>query len=682
MSDFSRVNKEFYWALSHMDDLVQDIRVKISDYNRTIKYSRYLDLLIRNWRYYHNIYYPDNVDYLNTAIKFFGEQGELAGISSNHIRNLVQHLLTLTTSQRPSWQARAINSDNKSLQQARLGTNVLEYYMREKQLDRLFKLAVEHSLIWAQGFIKCTWDPGLGEPMGLDEGGNLFFEGDICVEVPTVFDVMYDTRCRSWEALDWVCVRSKRNRWDLAKRFPEYEEEIIGLNEQEEFRPFEIGYPGSMTEESDYISVWEFFHKKTESIPEGRYVAFVGEYPLFDFPLPYDDLPVHRVTPGEMMGLPFGYTPVYDLTGLQEAYNHQLSAILSNHKSFAVQNVWVKLGTNLTAKQCEGGLNLIESSEAPQALNLTSTPQEVFTFADLLKRDMEILSGVSSVTRGELEGKLSGTAMALLDSKSVQQASHLIHSYTSMLESVGTSILRMLKTFAKSERFISIIGKHERIHRQQFTADDLQGVDRVVVDTANAMTHTAAGRQDLADKMLSSGLIRTPEEYLNVVNTGQIDTLMEADNAQLSLVRDENESLMDGGPAFVLPIDNHQLHIREHATVISNVESRSQSNNPIVAGVLAHIGQHIQAMEDPMWTPVITVLGYSALPPPPPPMGPDGMPQGGLPPGMAGGASAIQGPVKPNAQPPNAALTEGPKTRPAKLPKVPQPVNTGAPVPA
>jgi hypothetical protein len=623
LPSYRRPNLDFYWATEHPEDLVYTLRTKIEDYNRTIKYSRYLDLLIRNWRYYHNIYYPDNVDYLNTAIKFFGEQGELAGISSNHIRNLVQHLLTLTTAQRPAWQARAVNSDGKSLEQARLGTNILDYYMREKNLENMFKLAVEQSLIWAQGFIKIGWDPGLGEPMGIEDDGTVFYEGDIHVEVPSVFDVIFDTRVRAWTDQEWVCVRTKKNRWNLAKRFPEHFDEIIGINEAEEFRPFEIGYPGSMTEETDMISVWEFYHKKTESIPEGRYVAFVGETNLFDFPLPYDDIPIFRVAPGEMMGLPFGYTPVYDLTGLQEAYNHQLSAVLSNHKSFAVQNIWCKLGCNLTAKQLEGGLNLVESTERPEILDLLADSTNVLNFAEVLKRDMETLSGISAITRGQLTKDLSGTAMALLDSKSVQQASHLINSYTSLLEQSGTFILRTLRSFAKSERVIAILGKHNQAYQHHFTGDDLEFVDRVVVDTTNPYTKTAAGRRELADTMLGKGLIRTPEEYLNVVNTGQIETLLESEHSQLSLVRDENESLMTGGPAFALPIDNHQLHVREHATVLGNVQSRSQANNPIVAGVMGHINQHIMYMEDPINIPLITVLGYQGLPPPMP-IGPGG----------------------------------------------------------
>lgn len=642
------INREWYWCTEHEEDLVETLHGKIEDFNKTMKYSRYLDMLIRNWRYYHGMYYPNNIDYLNSAIRFMGEQGELAAVASNHLRSLAQQLLTLTTSQRPSWQARAINSDLKSLEQARLGTNILDYFLRDKKLDKTFRTCVEQSLIWAQGFIKVTWDTAAGKTIDYDENGNAISEGDIKVEIPTIFDVVYDNKCSSWDDIEWIMVRTRRNRWNIIEQYPDARDDLLKENDKEDFKPFEVGYPGTEVDETyDLVSVWEFYHKRTTAVPEGRFMTFVGKKVLFDFPLPYDELPVYRVAPNEMVGLLFGYSPLYDLTALQEAYNHQISAILTNNKSFAVQNVWSKMGNNLTARQLEGGLNLIESIEKPEALQLCSSPEEAFTFADLIKRDMEVISGISSITRGQVERDMSGTAMALLDNKSIQQASYLINSYTGLLENVGTAILRLLRTFAQSERVISILGKHNQVYMHHFTADDLQYVDRVVVDSTNPYSKTAAGRRELADSLLNSQLIATAEEYLNVINTGNVEVMYEANHSQLSLVRDENESMMRGGSAFAQPIDHHTLHIKEHCTIISNTKARMQENNAMVAGVFAHIQQHIMYMQDPNWTALLTVLGYQPLPPMGIPMGPEAVP-GQVTPGATTASMQSGNPPQPN----------------------------------
>jgi hypothetical protein len=59
-----------------------------------------------------------------------GNKGQLSMMKVNHFRNLAQHLVQLTTSQKPAPQPIATNSDAKSQKQVTLAKGVLDYYSR------------------------------------------------------------------------------------------------------------------------------------------------------------------------------------------------------------------------------------------------------------------------------------------------------------------------------------------------------------------------------------------------------------------------------------------------------------------------------------------------------------------------------------------------------------------------
>ena len=218
--------------------------------------------------------------------------------------------------------------------------------------------------------------------------------------------------------------------------------------------------------------------------------------------------------------------------------------------------------------------------------------------------------------------------MALIDAKAIQFASGLIESYVNLIEDNGTKALRILADFATTERVVSIVGIHNRTHLKHFTGDDLTRIERVVVESGNALSKTLAGRVDMADKLLDKGMLHNREEYFTLLNSGQLEPLFESEMAQLSVVREENEQILNGGSHQGLAIDNHVLHIKEHAAQLNSTEIRQDQ---VVAGnFLAAVMQHLEMLMDPMVQMLQISLGYETSIPAIGPM------QGGAP-GGAGG---------------------------------------------
>lgn len=605
----------------------------------------YMEKLRQMWLAYHGAYYMGVGS--GHQITFSGEQGELANLPINHLRNLAQHILVITTSNRPVMEARATNTDYKSLTQTYLANGLLDYYMREKRLERYIKKAVEHAIVLSAGFIKMEWDALGGEIYDYNEDTNTpVYEGDVKFTNLSAFDVVFDGTKENPEEQDWVLCRSFKNRFDLMAKYPELADKIRGVPSKSDLESRGLKLRTLGIYDTDDIAIYEFYHKRTESMPDGRYMLFLTpEIVLLDSPMPYRSLPIFRIAASDILGTPYGYTPVFDLLPMQEAINSLYSTVLSNQAAFGVQNIAVPRGADIDVNNLAGGLNVIEYNQGagkPEALNLTQTPAEIFKMIDILRQEMETISGVNSVARGNPEASLkSGAALALVQSMALQFLSGLQQAYVQLIEDLGTALINMLKDFAAVPRVAAIVGKSNKTFMKEFKGDDLTNVNRVIVDVGNPLARTTAGRVQMAEQMLQMGLIKDPQQYFTVMNVGKLDVINEGPQAELLLIKGENEKMVSGEKVIALAVDDHKNHILEHKSVLADPDLRQDPS--LVQLVLDHVQQHIELLRDTD-PDLLGLLGQQPLQPQ---QGQAPGPQGPPPPQGGGGAS---GPMVPPEQ--------------------------------
>lgn len=573
----------------------------------------YLDKIRMMWAAYHGAYFTNWSD--SHSINFSGEQGELVQLAVNHVRNLAQHMINMITATRPALQARATNTDQKSLIQTNLANGLLDYYMRDKRLEDYFKKAVEYAIVLGSGYLKFEWNSMIGQDYEYDEEtGETIKEGDVQFSNLSPFDVVFDIQ-REDDQHDWILCRSFKSRYDFIAKYPEYEQKILGLPSKSDLEAYYLD--NTMFSDTDLIPVYEFYHKKTEAMPEGRYLLFLdGDLTLLDSPMPYRDLPVYKITPATILGTPLGYSPLFDILPIQDSINSLYSTILTNQNAFGVQNLLVPRGSDVSISDLSGGLKVIEANTQYgqiQPLNLTNTPREVFDFVKMLESSIEVISGINSVTRGQPEANLkSGNAMALIQSMALQYISGLQHSYVRMIEESGTGLVNILKDHATIPRLASIVGKNKQTYIKDFTGADLTNIDRVIVDIGNPLANTTAGRVEMAEQMLQMGVIKTPEQYFQVIKTGRLDIMTENIDSELILVKDENERMVEGKDVIAIFTDEHLIHIKEHRAVLSNSTYRFMPE--MVQRVQEHIQEHINLLRqtDP---DLLSILGQQPLGP-------------------------------------------------------------------
>lgn len=648
------MSEQIYFAAKEPEKAANILLGKANTWYQQLFANGYLDRVREMWMAYHGAYYTN----ANNAhrITFGGEQGELVQIAVNHIRNICDHIITMITTNRPAFQARATNGDSKSLIQAKLANDLLDYYMREKRLEKYLRKAVEYAVVLGSGYVKMSWNATAGEIFEINEETNVpIYEGDVQFDNLSPYDVVFDTSKESSLSHEWVLCRSFKNKFDIAAKYPEYADKIKGLATKDDLFRYRMDF--LMYHQTDDIPVYEFYHLKTEAMPEGRYLQFLDSgIVLMDTAMPYRNLPVYRIAPSDILGTPYGYTPMFDLLPLQDAVNSLYSTILTNQHTFGVQNIYVPRGADVQMKSLEGGLNIIEGNSGagkPEPMNFTQTPAEVFNFLAKLEQQMETISGINSVTRGNPEASLkSGAALALVQSMSLQFISGLQQQYVHLVEDVGTGLINMLRDFAAVPRVAIIAGETNANYVEQyFNGDDLSLVNRVVVDVGNAMSKTTAGKMQMATELIQYGIVKTPEEYFTVLKTGNLNGITDDTTDELSLIKRENEAMLKGQEMIVIDTDQHVMHIKKHKALLSDLAIRTQPG--IRSLVLAHMAEHIEALRltDPA---LLTILGEQ-------PLGP----QGGTPPSPEALGSELNQSAAPEA------AVEGPAPGPGELPNMP-----------
>jgi hypothetical protein len=632
-----------YWASLPRDQVGKHLETKSQEYNSDRLVESVYERMYRAYEYYYG-FDPSGIHATSQVLRG-GDQGELAEIRVNHSRSLVNTLLNLIVAPKLVWSPKAVNIDSASLQACELSRAILEYYWSEKQVSKHAVQALEHALTFGEGFVLAEWDEFAGDdyqahpdayPAQAEEGDES--EGDYELGAPAKtpdpvvkggdirycnvlpWDVKRDPSKPSWDACEWVIVTVPRNRYALAKQYPESEYQIL-----EHAPQAEGSLVNGSVKNSDDVPLKIFMHRPNAAIPTGRMVHFLSaDIVLKDETM--DEMPLYRVSAGELTGTPFGYTSYFDILGVQELMDSLHTTIASNQSTLGQQVIAIEEGSSAPVDEIAGGMKAIyypPGSKPPEALQLLKTPGEIFTHLGNLKKEQELLLGLNSVVRGEAQsGEMSGSALALLQSQALQQSSTIQANYIRLVEGLGSCTLATLQKYCSVPRKIAIVGKGNQflVQDTEYDGSSLERVKKVQVEVGNPLSQTSAGRIEMARDLLQMlGPKLTVEQYQQVLSTGRLEPLTQSINHELMLIRAENEALARGEVTNAVAFDDHQLHAREHRTVLANLQARR--NPQVVDAVLAHISEHERAFYTTSPTLLALVGQTPPAAPPPPDMG-------------------------------------------------------------
>lgn len=611
-----------YFATLEPDALANELTSKVDNWLQWCMVTGRLG----RWRTAFDSYYGQRDKHKSYYITQAGEQGELSMLMANEYRNLIQHVLVMTTQNKPSFEVSCTNTDSRSQEQGILAKNLLDYYWSLGGITDVVNQALEASLVMDSSWVFTEWDVTKGEKVRPGPDGRMITTGDIQCSFKQPIDVVVDWTRESAQGHTWQIKSDLVNKYDLAAQFPEKGEDIIKINRDlTKDSIYRFGDQGIYTynsSNSPLIRRWTFYHAKSPSMPEGRMFQFLdGKIWLFDGPIPYKNLPGRRICPSEMMVSTMGYSSMNDLLALQDSLDALVSAAVTNMTTCGVNNVWAKPNSNINFERLGEGMNFIESEEKPEVLVMNRLSPEWFSLTQFIIQRMEAYSGINSISRGNTEGKdLSGAAMALLQSMAISFNSGMQRAYNKALEDIGNDIVTNLQEFADEQMTAMIAGSHDKYMVKNFTKKDIDAIKRVFIKQSNSIQDTAAGKLTLFDNLAKiPNAITRPEQAIQVMTTGRLEPVYEDRQKELLAIKEEAEALARGENPQVVFSENHPLHIDQHRYIILDPDTKKDPK--VLQAVSQHINQHIQvwSQTDPI------ILQAMNIPPfPAPQMGPPG----------------------------------------------------------
>jgi hypothetical protein len=606
--------------------------------------------------YAHNIGLSVDGDGANQAlVTRAGEQNTLARIRVPAAQSILNKLHGIVCGPELSISCHATNTDYASIAKSLTAKQAIQYYFESEGVSALGKQVALGGLRFGEAALHCPWNPNKGplvsfEPV-VDEAGQPVLDddgraverpvyaGDIEFSLVQSWNIIRDPSLKSFEQAQFIMIREWKNRWDMAAacKNPEAREACIRASSVvvDHWSPVTRVIDAN----SDLIPVYFFYHKMSPSVVHGRQTVLLetGEV-ISDGPLSkayHNQLPVVRFNSDEIPSTPWPTCRFFTILGTAQSCDALLSDILTNVNQTSQGLVSAEREDDISPIQLSAGAKIIyreKGSSPPTPIILQQPQTEAFNLIHTLRSEMNQLMGLDAIASGQITGEgMSGYALALLASSSVQNASQLQFKYSKFLEAVGTVILGHIQYSMKGSRRIALAGKNRSslVTTTEYSGAAVQGIDRVQIEIQSAASQTAAGRMTMAQEMAKNGWIESPQQLQEVADSGNIDSLNQGVTAAALLIDEENEELGEGNTVPVMVTDDHVAHIKGHRVVMSALATRMNPKAQIAFS--DHELRHITMLKDPGNADLFTLLGYPVLQPQP----------GNMPQVLSGGEAVI-----------------------------------------
>lgn len=583
-----------------------------------------------------------------TSLGFGGEMGEIVKMSVPQARSLNTQFLSITTKQRLNFEPLAETTDALTVANSQMASAICQMTQREQKLDAKAYQMAEMASLMGSSFLYTRWDPLKGRKMGVDpETGELIYNGALSISVLSIYDVRFDYNVPFFYDQNWVEVRTLVNRHDLVAKYPHLEDEILKIPAARADRTQRAVWQELTAD--DMVYVYEFFHRSTPALEDGRYIAYISaDAWLFDVENPYKDpdgqayLPVAEMRPEPIVATAFGYPIFSNILPLQEMLDFNFAAQATNNAAAAIRSIVNPTDNDISVRQI-GNMKFISykpdprlaAGGKPEVLDLNAPNTESYRFNDIVKANMMEIYNINAALRGEPPaGVTSGTAIATLSTNAIEFSQNFTKSYVDALETALTHSIWCYRNFGDEEMLVSMAGPASTQIAKRFKRDALAPFKRIKAQIANPLMATAAGKLEIAQNLLQSGLIKSANRYFRVLEGAPSKDLYENEYDQEQFIREENEELrkhQDEGPmgVYALATDDHPEHLRAHASLLDSLEIRNDPERR--ARIEQHIFDHYQLARET--DPVLLQMIKTGA-----------VPGGGMPEKGAGGAADMPPP--------------------------------------
>lgn len=593
-----------------------------------------------NQRYAHHAYEKREMEkiwHINTSF-FLGKQWKLwddkarvlrednkvpryrVRLTANKIFPTIKTKIAQMLKARPTFTVLPNSSEDEDAMAAKIGDKVLKHLWRKLDLD----VSVHELATWiftcGAGFVKYYWDAQTGKVVGFNDDQTPIYEGELCVEVVSPFEMIVDCEAKNMQDLLWAQQTRPRTLDWIRTQFPETGEYVRSEKEQQDDFKRKLKKTSALSQhisgstedapKEPYAIVKEYWHKPGAKYPKGLHAIVADNVVLYKEPLVKEkgdlpELPLIMFSENIMPGRFWPVSTTEQLISLQKEYNKTISQIVEIKNLVAKPKVLNPKGSGVAKSSftTEPG-EIIEhrAGLAPGYMQLPQMPVFVSENLARISQDIDEISGVNEVSKGmRPEGTRSALQLQFLAEQDASKIATTIHLFEKSLGQLGTRMLSVIQGKYKESRQLKIVGKNSEHELMGFKGSDLKGNFDVHVQTMSALeTSKAALRAQLLE-LVQYGFVTPenthPSKLLSMMELGNMQAFYDINTRHESISKRENMVIAKGGLAKAEEWEDHNIHVSVHNEFRNTLEY--QKLPEVTRKYMdAHIKQHLDFLED------------------------------------------------------------------------------------
>lgn len=558
----------------------------------------------------------------------------------NRIRPIVVTRVAKASASRPTFTCVPDTAEDADMADAEIGNKVLEYEWSDCNLAYKHMMALFWKEITGAGFWKIYWDSSKGkkadylyanekflrqgkapvkdgtkaaevarqlmESQGQNVETKSLYQGDLCVEVMSPFEIYPDPIANTLEECGWIIEEKIRSKEYVSMKYndPNVQEDAtipIGIVES---RSTTLA-ANQGRNSARGVKVYELFCRPNRKFPDGAWAIWyndkikvsetVKDSPYHDFPYVMfsADIVPGRFWPGPTTSQLRG--PQTDLNKLQSQIRE--NAIRIGNPAVAISR---EANVKWTGKSGERVYyNDVVSNPLPTFIAPPEVPVYVREEIERIERSITEISGIHDISNGQVPtGVTAASAINLLQEADNTRMGPEIQLMEKTLAIAGEYILKVLAKFAPDERTVRIAGEDGKWDITKWRAKTLSNIMGVEVQAGSGLPTSKAARQAAMQELLALALQygvplnqRSMRQFFKDYEMGGLEKLFsDIENDETQITR-ENRKLYNGEMFPPNEWDNDELHIEGHQEEMKTSKFEGQSPQ-VQGGFVAHVKLH------------------------------------------------------------------------------------------
>lgn len=529
----------------------------------------------------------------------------------NHLYDLTETKVAQMTRLKPAVEVLPNNDEWRDRASAKVVGHLIKHLWYINNIDHLVTSLHRQSRIFGEAFCFITWDPQGGDlhpayvkarDLGaVDPKEPELKTGDLKYEVEMPWRVLLH-RTNNFDDCEYAFRISTEPVAKLKKDYPRKKKDI---QKTDELATFDIQ---ELTDRhlEEHTLVFEFFHKKTQYVPQGAYIKFTADTILESGELPYSHgkLPFIRLTDLDVPDILNGVSRYETIAPIQNMYNN-LSTLIAKNIYLMAHAKWVmprgaakleQLGNDHTIVQYQGPV-------APQMVQTSPNPREVYEFRQLLKDEMQVIYGNHGISRGEVpKGITAATALQFLNELESERSTTDIAKHSFLVQDLARMTISVAGDFYDTQdgRMVRIVGENNKFLIRHFDAANLHKSYDVRFDNSSGLPETKAAKtQRILDALQRYPEMASPEQWQEWLELGNVEKMNTYITAATQAADAENEDLLAGLNVAMPEVwEDHIVHWESHFKVVQSRQFKEEATPEIKEVLLEHLRVTEMAMFD------------------------------------------------------------------------------------